>query len=128
MDKTVGRLPPTAQLKALECWRDDVLRGMLAVGSVAAPLIIVVAIAFRSVSYPWPEVATLSAAAAAFPFLRFAPGLSQTTRARLTIAACYLAGTTSLITFGFTSGSGIALAGNVEFWPWFSWGAARGWS
>ncbi|MES1208296.1 MAG: histidine kinase, partial [Pseudomonadota bacterium] len=111
MEKTGRRPPPSVQLITLECWRDAVLRGMLTVGAIAAPLIIVVAIAFRSVSYPWPEIATLSAAAAAFPFLRFAPGLSLTTRARLTIASCYLAGTTGLITFGFTSGSGIALAG-----------------
>jgi signal transduction histidine kinase len=111
MESSVGRLPPTAQLKALESWRAAVLRGMLTVGAIAAPLIIVVSIAFRAVSYPWLEIAILSAAAAAFPLLRFAPGLSDTTRARLTIACCFVAGTTALMTFGFTSGPGIALAG-----------------
>ena len=115
MEKTVGRLPPTAQLKALESWRAAVLRGMLTVGAIAAPLIIVVAVAFRSVPYPWPEIVILSVAAAAFPVLRFATGLSVATRARLTVASCYLAGTTSLITFGFTSGSGIALTGTSLF-------------
>ncbi|HVY41221.1 MAG TPA: sensor histidine kinase [Polyangia bacterium] len=111
MESSVGRLPPTAQLRALESWRAAVLRGMLTVGAIAAPLIIVVSLALRTVPYPWPEVAILSVAAAAFPLLRFATGLSVMARARLTVACCYLAGTTALITFGFTSGSGIALVG-----------------
>jgi hypothetical protein len=52
MDNTVGKLPPTAQLKAMESWRAAVLRGMLTVAAVAAPLIVIVSVAFRSVAYP----------------------------------------------------------------------------
>jgi signal transduction histidine kinase len=95
----------------MESWRAAVLRGMLTVAAVAAPLIVIVSVAFRSVAYPWPRILILSATAAAFPFLRFATGLSAMARASLTIGVCYVAGTTALITFGFTSGPGIALAG-----------------
>lgn len=111
MVERVGKLPPTAQLKTLESWRATVLRGMLTVAAVAAPMVVIVAIGLRAIPYPWPRLLTLCVAAACFPVLRYAPGLSPVWRARLTVAACYLGGVTSLVTFGFTSGSGIALAG-----------------
>lgn len=107
----VGKLPPTAQLRTLESWRAAVLRGMLTVAAVVAPAIVVVGIALRSVPYPWPRILAVSIASAAFPLLRFAPGLSATTRARLTVLFCYVSGVAALVTFGFTSGPGIALAG-----------------
>src|SRR6185312_9577231 len=40
-----------------------------------------------------------------------APGLTAPVRAHTTVGLCLLGGVTALMTFGFTSGSGIALAG-----------------
>lgn len=110
MDR-VGRLPPTAQLRTLESWRAAVLRGMLTVAALVAPAIVVVGVALRSVPYPWPRIVAVAVSSAAFPLLRFAPGLSATARALLTVVVCYVSGVAALVTFGFTSGPGIALAG-----------------
>ncbi len=113
MPDLVGTLPPAAQLNTLESWRGAVLRGMLRVAAVAAPLVVLVALTFRSVSYAWPGIVVLSLVSAGFAVLRFVPGLSLVARARLTIALCYLGGATSLVTFGFSSAAGIALAGTA---------------
>ncbi|HXU61992.1 MAG TPA: sensor histidine kinase [Polyangia bacterium] len=106
-----GRLPPVTRLETMESWRAGVLRGILSVAAIAAPVLAVAALALRSASYPWPRLLVLGAVAVSFSVLRFSPGLSAPVRARTTVAVCLLGGVTSLMTFGFTSGSGIALAG-----------------
>jgi len=104
-------LPPTTQLKTMESWRAAVLRGILSVAAIATPALTVGAVALRSAPYPWPRILLLAAVSLSFSVLRFAPGLSAVARARATIGLGLLGGATSLVTFGFTSGSGIALAG-----------------
>jgi signal transduction histidine kinase len=105
------RLLPVTRLETMESWRAAVLRGILSVAAIAAPVLTVAAVALRSASYPWPRLLVLAAVAVSFSVLRFAPGLPAPVRARTTVAVCLLGGVTSLMTFGFTSGSGIALAG-----------------
>jgi signal transduction histidine kinase len=105
------RPPPTTQLRTMESWRAAVLRGILSVAAVAGPLLTLAAVTLRSAPFPWPRLLVLAAVSATFSVLRFAPGISASARARTTVAICLLGGTTSLVTFGFTAGSGVALAG-----------------
>ena len=106
-----GRVPPAAQLKTIESWRAAVLRGVLSVAAIAAPGLTVTAVALRSAPYPWPRLLLLAAVSVAFVALRLVPGVSAAARARITAGVCLAGGVTSLVTFGFTSGSGIALVG-----------------
>jgi len=111
MEDSGRKLSPAARLSALESWREKVLRGMLTVGAIVSPLIVVISVALRSGPSSWSEIAGLIGGAIAFPVLRFAPRLSVTTRATLAIGLAYVTGVIALTTFGFSSGPGIVLAG-----------------
>src|SRR5204863_3383398 len=111
MDESARNLLPTARLSALESWRERVLRGMLTVGSIVSPIIVVVSVVLRSGPQSAARVAGLIAAGLAFPVLRFAPGLRVATRATLAISVAFATGVDALMTFGFSSGPGIVLAG-----------------
>jgi signal transduction histidine kinase len=111
MEDSGRKLSPAARLSALESWREKVLRGMLTVGAIVSPLIVVMSFALRSGPSSWPEIAGFIGGALAFPVLRFAPKLSVTTRATLAIGFAYVTGVIALTTFGFSSGPGIVLAG-----------------
>ncbi|HXU03257.1 MAG TPA: sensor histidine kinase [Polyangia bacterium] len=111
MEDGSRKLSPAARLTALESWREKVLRGMLTVGAIVAPPIVVISLVLRSGPQPWPKIVAFIGAALAFPVLRFAPKLSVTTRATLAIGLSYLTGVVALTTFGFSSGPGIVLAG-----------------
>jgi signal transduction histidine kinase len=107
----VNTSSPAARLSALETWRGNVLRGLLTVGAIAAPLIVIISIVFRSGTHSPVPMTALIAGGVSFPALRFLPGLSVTVRATLAIALCYLTGVVALTMFGFSSGPGIVLAG-----------------
>ncbi len=111
MEDSGRKLSPAARLSALESWREKVLRGMLTVGAIVSPVIVVISFALRSGPSSWSEIAGFIAGAIAFPVLRFAPRLSVTTRATLAIGLAYVTGVIALTTFGFSSGPGIVLAG-----------------
>jgi signal transduction histidine kinase len=110
-DEKTGNLSPAERLSALESWRQNVLRGMLTVGSIVSPIIVVISLALRSGPHSWARTAGFIAGGLAFPALRFAPGLSVTVRASLAIGLAFVTGVTALTTFGFSSGPGIVLAG-----------------
>jgi signal transduction histidine kinase len=102
---------PAARLSALQTWRGNVLRGLLTVGTITAPLIVLISVLFRAGPHSWHRTAGLAAAGLAFPVLRFFPGLTVTVRATLAVALCWLTGVLGLTLFGFSSGPGIVLAG-----------------
>jgi len=111
MDERSHNLLPTARLNALASWRERVLRGMLTVGSIVSPIIVVTSLVFRSGPQSASSTIGLIAAGLAFPVLRFAPGLGVATRATLAIGVAFATGVVALMTFGFSSGPGIVLAG-----------------
>ncbi|HMF40895.1 MAG TPA: sensor histidine kinase [Polyangia bacterium] len=111
MEDSPRKLLPAARLTALESWRERVLRGMLTVGSIVSPIIVVISLVLRSGPPSAPHTAGLIAAGLAFPALRFAPGLRVATRATLAIGVAFATGVVALMTFGFSSGPGIVLAG-----------------
>jgi signal transduction histidine kinase len=115
MQDEARNLQPAAQLDALESWRGNVLRGMLTVAAAAAPVIVVIATALRSAPYSWPRVVALVAAGLGLPVLRFVPGLSVRVRASIAVATSFGVGVVALMTFGFSSGPGIVLAGSCVF-------------
>jgi signal transduction histidine kinase len=104
-------LSPAARLNALQSWRENVLRGLLTVGAMTAPLVVLISVLFRSGPHSWRRTLGLAAAGLAFPALRLLPGLTVTVRATLAIALCWLTGILGLALFGFSSGPGILLAG-----------------
>jgi len=106
-----SNLLPTARLSALASWCERVLRGMLTVGAIVSPIIVLTSVGLRSGPQSAPRVAALIAAGLAFPVLRFAPGLRVATRATLAIGVAFATGVVALMTFGFSSGPGIVLAG-----------------
>jgi signal transduction histidine kinase len=106
---------PAARLTALESWRERVLRGMLTVGAIVSPLIVLISIGLGSAPHSLAQTAGLVAAGLAFPILRLMPGLSVATRATLAIGVAYLTGVVALTTFGFSSGPGIVLVGTGIF-------------
>jgi signal transduction histidine kinase len=110
-EEKAGGLSPVARLTALESWRERVLRGMLTVGAIVSPLIVVISIVLGSAPHSAARTAGLVVAGLAFPALRLVPGLSVTIRATLAITLSYLTGVVALTTFGFSSGPGIVLAG-----------------
>ena len=105
-------ISPAARLSALQGWRENVLRSLLTVGAITAPIIVLVAVAFRSGAHSWVRTAELAAAGLGFPALRFLPGLPLTVRATLAMTLCWLTGVVALTMFGFSSGPGIVLAGS----------------
>src|SRR5690242_11954648 len=111
MQDASRNLLPTARLSALASWRERVLRGMLTVGAIVSPVIVLTSVALRSGPQSSSRIAALIAAALAFPILRFAPGLPVATRATLAIGVAFATGVVALMTFGFSSGPGIVLAG-----------------
>jgi signal transduction histidine kinase len=114
-EEKAGKPSPAAQLSALESWREKVLRGFLTVGAIVSPVIVVASLGLRSVPLSMPRTLALIGAALAFPLLRLAPGLSVTVRASLSIALSFVTGVGALMTFGFSSGPGIVLAGTSIF-------------
>ena len=100
-----------ARLSALQGWRENVLRSLLTVGAITAPIIVLVAMVFRSGAHSWLRTAELGAAGLGFPALRFLPGLPLRVRATLAMTLCWLTGVVALTMFGFSSGPGIVLAG-----------------
>ena len=115
MHEEAGKPSPAARLSAVESWRENVLRAMLTVGALVSPGIVAVSLVLRSEPLSGWRTLALIAAAAAFPALRLAPGLSVTVRASLAIALTVVTGVFALATFGFSSGPGIVLAGSGIF-------------
>jgi signal transduction histidine kinase len=110
-DRQNGNLSPAERLSALESWRQNVLRGMLTVGAIVSPIIVVISVTLGTGLRSWPRAAGFIVAAVAFPALRLAPRLSVTTRASVMIGLMFATGLVALATFGFSSGPGIVLAG-----------------
>jgi signal transduction histidine kinase len=109
--KGTGSPSPAARLSALQSWRETVLRGMLTVGAIVSPVIVVISLVLRSGPHSWPRMAALIGAGLVLPALRLATGLSVTTRATIFIGLSYFVGVLALMMFGFSSGPGIVLAG-----------------
>ena len=106
-----GKLSPADRVGALESWRQNVLRGMLTVAAIVSPLIVVVSLVLGSGPKTWPRAAAFVVAGLVFPALRLAPALSVAVRAALMIGLMFATGVVALMTFGFSSGPGIVLAG-----------------
>ena len=98
------------RLDSIDSWRRDVLRGMLTVAAVIAPLVAVVALSSPSQHFG-PRIALFIAAGLAFPTLRLLPWPSVVVRASVAIVLSFGAGVLSLATFGFGAGSGVVLLG-----------------
>lgn len=115
MDEGAGKQSTIARLSALESWRENVLRGMLTVAAIVSPVIVAISIGLRSAPQSAGRTLALVGGGLAFPVLRFASRLSVTTRATAAIGVCYLTGVVALMSFGFSSGPGIVLAGTGIF-------------
>jgi signal transduction histidine kinase len=103
------RGPTTAdRLNALASWRESVLRGMLTVAAVVAPLVVSSTLALSKLN-DWWRTAAVAAVGLAFPALRLAPGLSPRARAALLVGTMFVAGVIALATFGFVVGAGLVL-------------------
>jgi len=109
-DDKDGKLSPAERLNTLASWRARVLRGMLTVAAIVAPMIVLTSLALSGRHSPG-RIAAMLVAAAAFPALRLARGLSVVVRATLTIGLMFATGVVALTMFGFSSGPGIVLAG-----------------
>src|SRR4029079_16081886 len=105
-------ISPAARLSALQGWRENVLSSLLTVGAITAPVIVLVAVVFRSGPHTWLRPAELAAAGLGFPALRFLPGLPLRARATLAMTLCWLTGVVALTMFGFSAGAGIGVAGS----------------
>ena len=110
-EEGTGKASLTERLSSLETWREDVLRGMLTVAAIVSPVIVAVSLTLGSGPHTWPRAAAFVAAGLAFPALRLAPRLSVAVRASLMISLMFATGVLALMTFGFSSGPGIVLAG-----------------
>ncbi len=110
-EPTVGEVSPAARLSALQSWRENVLRGMLTVAAIVAPVVVAISLALLPGTPSWPRIGSLIAAGVGFPLLRFTPGLSVALRAWLVICLLYGAGVVGLINVGFATGPGVLLAG-----------------
>jgi signal transduction histidine kinase len=97
---------------------------MLTVAAVAAPLIVGISTLLRYAPNSWTRVAALVAAGLGLPVLRFVPRLSVRARASIAVATSFGVGVVALMTFGFSSGPGIVLAGSCVFAVVF---LGRGW-
>jgi len=115
MEGSPPKLSPAARLRALESWRENVLRGMLTVAAAVSPLIVFASIALRAAHQSFARTVGLIAAGLAFPALRFATRMSVAARATAAIGVCFLAGVIALTSFGFSSGPGVVLAGTGIF-------------
>jgi len=110
-DEKADKLSPAERISALQSWRENVLRGMLTVAAIVSPVLVTTSLALSAGPKTWPRVAAFLMAAVAFPALRLAPRLSMAVRASLMIGLMYVTGLVALMTFGFSSGPGIVLAG-----------------
>ena len=110
-DQQTGKPSPAERLSALESWRADVLRGMLTVAAIVAPVLVTISVVLGSGARSGPRAVGFVVAGLAFPALRLAPRLSVAVRASLMIGLMFATGVVALATFGFSSGPGIVLAG-----------------
>ena len=113
---TVGRPSrPRIRREAMESWRRDVLRGLLTVAAVIAPMVAAMALSSPSTRQCWPKIAMFIGAGLAFPALRLLRWPSVVARASLGIGLAFGTGVLSLATFGFGAGSGVVLLGTTIF-------------
>jgi len=101
--------------EGIESWRRKVLRGMLTVAAVIAPIVAVIALSSPSTRHSWPRIAMFIAAGLVFPALRLLPWPSVVARASVAIGLAFASGVLSLATFGFSAGSGVVLMGTSVF-------------
>jgi signal transduction histidine kinase len=107
-DEKIGTPSSAERPGALEPWRKSVLRGLLTVSAVVAPVIVASAL-LLSEPPGGKRTAVLISAGLAFPALRLMPGLMDVARAVLFIGAMFASGVSSLAMFGFLAGPGIVL-------------------
>jgi signal transduction histidine kinase len=109
------RLEQNDWFDGFESWRREVLRGMLTVAAIIAPIMVVISLSSRATQHSWPKIALFIAAGLAFPALRLLPRLSVAARASTAILLAFSTGVLALATFGFSSGPGVVLVGTSVF-------------
>jgi signal transduction histidine kinase len=105
----------SAPADGLELWRREVLRGMLTVAAIIAPLIVVISLSAPSARHSAAKTVLMVAAGLAFPALRLLPRLSVAQRAWAAIVLAFATGVLALATFGFSSGPGVVMVGTSVF-------------
>jgi len=94
---------------APEPWRDTVLRGMLTVAAIIAPVLSALSLFVRRSPRSTFDVAMMATAGLLVPVFRLAPGLTVRQRALATIIAAFTATVYMLARVGFAAGAAVSL-------------------
>jgi len=96
-------------IAAREPWRDGVLRGMLTVAAIIAPLLASLALFVRSSPRSWLDYVVIASCGVLIPVFRLAPGFTVRRRASAAIVVLFITGVYVLSRAGFAAGVAVML-------------------